>query len=548
MEKVSVIPDIIASTLADAGVENVFHLPGTSVSSIYPSLARQKKIKSVLFKHEQAACFAAAGYALMTNRPGVCMVMCGPGVTNIVSAVTECYYQSIPVVVITVDNPQKNLGIEAFHEVDSFRMLESVTKKIIYPEKASDVQKAVADAIATSNRGRPGPVYLNIPIDIMEGTAENKKISIDVKQKMATPPEITKALKMIYEAESPMIFAGSGIIRSGAEADLAEFTKLTGIPVLMSLGGRGALPDDNPLSLGMPPYNFDSSIFNAADLFIVLGARLNPVNLRMGKLKLPKKIIRIDVDDENPKFRKVDIYIKADAGSFLRGASEVIRKNSSRFAPKRFRNLNNGYKEAYNEFLSAERKKAFAGNGTLSSSPLTSRMFLAELSEFIEKNDAVIFTDTIWTPYSHLFPRLKKPRSFFSVRSFGCLGFALPAAIGATFAKNEKRKIISLSGDGGFLFNCQDLSTAATYNRKNFIQIILNNSGYSSLNVLASAKFGKQDDYYLWNKIDYSKLSESFGVNAIKVEKRSAIKEALSTAFSSNSPCLINVMTKDSNL
>ena len=155
-------PDLVIQTLSNLGVDHLFHLPGNSIASFYDSLARQKKIKSILFRHEQAACFAAAGYALVTNRTGVCMVMGGPGVTNLISAVAECYYQSIPLVIITVDNLKKNLGIEDFHEVDSFTMLSPVTKKTICPKKIDDVQRGVVDALKCASTGRPGPVYLNI--------------------------------------------------------------------------------------------------------------------------------------------------------------------------------------------------------------------------------------------------------------------------------------------------------------------------------------------------------------------------------------------------
>lgn len=210
-------PDLVIETLAKLGVDHLFHLPGSTLASLYDSLTRQKKIKSVLFKHEQAACFAAAGYALVTNRTGVCLVMGGPGVTNLISAVAECYYQSIPIVVMTVDNPRKNLGIEAFHEVDSFTMLSPVTKKIIHPEKIENLQKAVAEALSTAASGRPGPVYLNIPINLMAQSARIKDVRLQQKPCRPSITEIRKAFKLIKAAQEPVIFAGSGVLRSGAE-------------------------------------------------------------------------------------------------------------------------------------------------------------------------------------------------------------------------------------------------------------------------------------------------------------------------------------------
>jgi len=531
-------PDLVIKTLSDLGVEHLFHLPGSTTAGFYDSLSRQKKIKSVLFKHEQAACFAAAGYSLVTNRTGVCMVMCGPGVTNLVSAVAECYYQSIPIVLITVDNPKKSLGIEDFHEVDSFTMLGPVTKKILNPEKVEYMQEAVAEALSSASTGRPGPVYLNIPINLMEQSARMKEVCLQQKPCRPSISQVRKALKLIKASKEPVIFAGSGVIRSGAEKELSEFIKLTGIPLLTSLGGRGAVPEGSPLVMGMPSYTFDVNFLNTSGLFIVLGTRLNPVNLRMGRLKIPVRMVQVDIGEENPKFQKADIYIKSDIKEFLTLLNHEIKKGRH-FQKFSIGRLYDTFIKSYSDFTSTEYH-----NILKNPSRLTSRSFLLELSKFLEKKDATLFTDSIWIPFSHLLPRARKPRCFFSMRSFGCLGFALPAAIGACFAE-RKRKIVSLSGDGAFLFNCQELSTASSYGLKNFIQIILNNSGFSSLHDLASSRFVRQNEYYLWDRIDYHGFSESLGVNAITVDSLSKITPALKKAFSGNGPYCINVITSD---
>lgn len=532
-------PRLVLKSLANNGVTEIFHLPGSSIAPIYGAIEGKSRIKPILLKHEQAACFAATGYALTTNKPGICMVMGGPGITNLVSAVAECYYQSVPLVFITVDHPRENLGSEGFHEIDSFTMLSPITKKIITPKKASDVEKSVADAISIASSGRPGPVYLNIPNTIIDESAPFKNIRIKNKTAKPSAAQIAKSVEMIKRAENPMLFLGSGVIRSSAEEELKKFIKLTGIPALSSLGGRNSLPPDFPLSIGMPPYTFNTDIINRADLFIVLGARLNPVNLRMGMLKLPEKIIRVDIDNENPRFRKANLYIKADIKEFLNAINKKVASMSKDFPIASGKKIYEEYQKAYNSYKNEEYKKLKKDKSTL-----TSKRFLLELSDFIKDKKASFFTDSIWIPYSHLMPEMKHKRAFFSTRSFGCLGFALPAAIGASFSQKD-RKIISLSGDGGFMFNCQDLSTAADYRLKNFVQIILNNNGYSSLNYLANMKYRKQDDYYMWKKIDFSALSKSMGVKPIEIKSPSGIKKALKKVFSENGPHLINVITKE---
>jgi len=529
------VPELIITTLSRLGVRHLFHLPGYALAGFYNCLSRQRKIYSVLFKHEQAACFAAAGYSLVTNKPGVCMVMGGPGVTNLISAATECYYQSIPLVIITVDNPHKNLGREAFHEVDSFSMLTPITKEVIHPKKAGDVQKAVVAAFNAATSGRPGPVYLNIPLHLVEQSATIKDIPLKVNPSAPSQVQIRKALSLMRKSKEPVIFAGSGVIRSGAERELAQFIKLTGIPAFTSLGGRGALPESMPLVMGMFPYNFDVSFLSQADLFIILGTRLNQVNVRMGGIKISRKMLRVDIDSENPKYKKADLYLQSDLREFLRSIINQIKKEK-RFPHCSRSAIYESYRKAYDAFNVAEYRSIHTN-----SKKLTSQLFLLELKEFLETRDATLFTDTVLIPYTHLFPRVKKPRSFFSLGSFGCLGFALPAALGAAIAERG-RKVISLSGDGAFLFNCQELSTAATYGLENFIQIVLNNSGYSSLHNLARKKYNRQEEFYHWSRIDYHRFAESLGVKAMTVDSPAKITQALKRIFSTRGPHLLNVV------
>ena len=290
--------------------------------------------------------------------------------------------------------------------------------------------------------------------------------------------------------------------------------------------------------MGMPSYTFDVSFLNRSDLFIVLGTRLNPVNLRMGKLKLSEKMVQVDTDKPNPKFKKADVYMQSDIKEFLTLINNEIKK-SGKYTKHAKNTLYQTYKKSYQKFTAADYRTI-----QKETSKFTSKKFLLELSSFLEKNDAAFFTDSIWLPYSHLLPRLKKTRSFSCMRSFGCLGFALPSAIGACLA-DRRRKVISLSGDGAFLFNCQELSTVATYGLSNFVQIVLNNSGFASLHNIANSMFPKQDNYYLWNKIDFHKFSESFGIETTTVDTASKVSAALTKAFKAKRPCLLNVMTDD---
>lgn len=531
-------PELVVKTLSNLGVDRIFHLPGNTLAPLYGALGGQKRIKSVLFKHEQAACFAAAGCALVTNRPGICMVMHGPGITNLISAVAECYYQSIPLVVITVDHPRKHCGLENFHEVDSFSMLRPITKKILNPARAGDLQGALTASLRIASTGRPGPVYLNIPVTLMEQSAPLQEVHLKREPLRPSLHLVKRALRLIEASKEPVIFAGSGVVRSGAESELAAFVKRSGIPLLTSLGGRGIIPEGNPLVLGTPSYSFDLGFLNLADLFIVLGTRLNPVNLRMGRLPLPRKMVQVDSDRPHPKFRKADIYVQSDIREFLLLLNRILCEQQ-RPQKRTFGSIYPAFRKSYRDFVDAEYRAIGEDPSALSS-----RKFLRGLAQFLERKDATLFVDSIWIPYTHVLPRVRRPRSFFSMRSYGCLGFALPAALGACLA-NRRKKVISLSGDGAFLFNCQDLSTAASYRLGNFIQIVLNNGGYSSLHDLARARFKGQREYYLWDTVDYHRFAESLGVKAITIESSREIRAALTKAFSGHGPYLINVVTTD---
>ena len=527
------IAEAIVKTLIAEKVETVFGLPGSQLIPIYGALIKNNsRISHILLRHEQAVGFAGMGYALTTNKPGILMVMPGPGITNLISAITEAFYQSVPLLIITADHPKQNLGKEAFHELDSFTMLKPVTKLILNPQRPGDVIPALQKGLAYSQHGKPGPVYLNIPANLLqeESPAVNSKFKI--QNSKLNKEEIKKAVEVLQRSQSPIIFAGSGVLRAGATRELQTLAEELQIPVMTTLGGKGIIPENHPLAIGTPSFDISFEFLEEADLALVIGARLNPVNTKMETLQLPKIIIRVDTNPEKKSKYKPALNIKSDCREFLTELLNEVRKK--KIAPQKnrimeiFKSALSNYKNYYGKNFDSERRL------------ITPPELFEELSEVLENEDFIFLTDSVWIPSTYLLPKILKPYSFACIRSFGCLGFALPAAIGAAIA-NPNKKIISLSGDGAFLFNCQEVASSVDYNLKNLYQIIMINDGYGSIKHLEQNMLDGKSTAVSWKPVDFAKIAEGFGAKGFLINEKGKLEQTLKEVLKEDGPSVISV-------
>ena len=494
------------------------------------------KIKHILLRHEQAVGFAAMGYALSINKPGVLMVMPGPGITNLISPVAESFYQSVPLVILTADHPRKNLGREAFHELDSFKMLKPVTKLILNPQSPKEVIPSLLKGFLCSQTGKPGPVYINIPSDFLKEEAQEVKSKIKNQKSKLLEVNLKKVSELLEKSKSPIIFSGSGVLRSDACRELQALAEKLQIPVMTTLGGKGVLPETHPLAIGAPSFDFSFEFLEESDLAIVLGARLNPVNTKMETLPLPKTMIRVDISPEKKTRYKAALNIRCDCKEFLVSLLKEIEKK--KINPKQNKIIEK-FKAALRDY-----EKYYEGAINLNDASITPPLLLKKISQYLEGKDFVFLTDSVWIPSTYLLPRILKPNSFASIRSFGCLGFAFPGAIGAAVA-NPQKKIISLSGDGAFLFNCQEIASCADLGLKNLYQIVMINEGYGSIKGLEENLLKGKSTAVDWKPIDFVKIAEGFGAKGFLIKERGELESIFEKALNGDGPSIIGIRVKN---
>lgn len=510
--------EALVKSLEEEGTEVVFGYPGGAVLEIYDALFHHKNIRHVLTRSEQAAAHAASGYARVSGKVGVCIATSGPGATNLVTGIATAYMDSIPIVAITGQVPLSQIGGDLFQEVDITGATAPFTKHNYLVKNAADIPRIVREAFHIASTGRPGPVLIDLPRDVARQKikfAYPKEVSLKgYKPKLyGHPLQIAKAADAINGAERPVILAGGGVVSSGAHEELLELAERGDIPVAVSLMGISSFPAEHPLYLGMagthgvPRAN---EALKAADLVVALGCRFND-RLTGGARGFDEKakIIHVDVDPaEIGKNVRADIPIVGDVKNVLRGLLKRIESRS---------------REGWREYLEGLRGRDVAENcGDLS--PLDVFRELYEQT----KGDLIITTDVgahqMWTARYY---RFIHPRSFITSGGLGTMGYGLPAAIGAKIA-NPQKQVVHITGDGSFQMNFAELATA----RENGLSVkimLFNNKGLGLVKELQDLHCGgRYSQVHFGFLPDFLKLSESYGIKALRVEDGKELKKAIS--------------------
>ncbi|HUT84640.1 MAG TPA: thiamine pyrophosphate-binding protein [Thermodesulfobacteriota bacterium] len=527
------IEDAIVRIFIDEGVTTVFGLPGFQLLKLYDTMRAESRIQHVLCKHEQGVGFAAFGYALAKNAPSVCVVMPGPGLTNILSAVGESFYQSVPLVVITIDNPPATLGTGAFHELNSPAIFAPVVKAVLIPKTPSQIPDVIRRGFFLAQSGRPGPVFINLPLNLFAKEVEHIPGKIIPKNPEINRPDVRTAAGLLSAAKHPLIWAGEGVIRAQAMTLLAQLAEILDAPVMTNLSGRGAFDETHPLSLRIPMYDLSPDIMKEADLILAVGLQLTSVTTRKYTLPMPANLIHIDIAPEKRCGYKKRLEIKACPGEFLSTLVAELQGQGKR--EKRENTILKTFEKSLQEY-----RQYFEPIAARETPPITPPRFFREFIGFLGQRDFVYVTDSVWAPHCFQSPAISAKDIHISIGSFGCLGLALPAAIGAALASPE-RLAVSISGDGAFFFNCQELSTAADLNLKNLLQIVLVNDGYGSLKHLQTLLHGGRTIAVDWKPVDHVKLAESMGVKGLLIREPKDIKKALDTFEKTGGPLLIAV-------
>lgn len=529
--------EIIISSLESHGIKTVTGIPGGAVLPLYDALY-SSSIKHILARHEQGAGFIAQGMARSTGKPSVCIATSGPGATNLITAIADAKLDSVPLIAITGQVPLPLIGTDAFQEVDMYGLTLSITKHSFLAKSPGELPGIMHEAFRIAQSGRPGPVVIDVPKDVQIGIAEIEQLPepADVSSRKPLNYRICMAIaEKINSSQRPVIYAGGGIIASGAFTELRALSEKNSIPAAVSLMGLGSYPAGNSLYLGLVGMHGNHStniIFDDSDLIICIGSRFNDRTTgtpsHFGK---KADIIHIDIDpSEINKIKKTSISLAADARQAIDYILPMINENKR------------------DSWLKSCGEKKIRYDKIHQQLPSHPEFLIKEIGN-AAPDDAIITTDVgqhqMWVARNYPF---STGRNFLTSGGLGTMGFGLPAAIGAAIA-NPHRMVICFSGDGSILMNLQELATLADL--KLNVKIILFNNGQLGL------VRQQQELFYNKNYIassfhtapDFPQIARYFNISGCSFDPQNPDSPAINECLEIPGPVLIDVpVTEEFNV
>ncbi len=528
---------ILLECLKREGVEVVFGYPGGQILPTFDALYGYKGFKFILTRHEQGAAHAADGYARATGEVGVCLATSGPGATNLVTGIANAFMDSIPMVAITGQVPTALIGNDAFQEADITGITRPITKHNYLVKEIKDLARIVREAFYIASTGRPGPVLIDLPKDVQVAQTEfiwpeEIKLRSYNPNYSGHPGQIKRAAKLIMEARRPIIYAGGGIITSGAAFELLELAEKIGCPVTWTLMGIGGFPSKHKQSLGMLGMHgtaYANHSIMESDLIIALGARFDDrVTGRLDLFAPDAKVIHVDIDPSSiSKNVHVDIPIVGDLRQVLAELLPEIKH-----AP------------AIEEWLKqAESLKKKYPMGYKDKAKILPQYVIQQIDEATH-GDAIICTEVgqhqMWAAQWFNYT---KPRTFISSGGLGTMGFGFPAAIGAKLGRPEKT-VFNVAGDGSIQMNIQELGTCVA-NKINVKVAILNNGYLGMVRQWQELFYQRRYSYTPITSPDFVKLAESYGAVGIRVTKKEEVKPALERAIKTDNTVFIDFQVEE---
>lgn len=540
------------------GVDVMFGLPGGAILPVYDPII-DSSIRHVLVRHEQGAGHMAQGYAHATGRPGVAMVTSGPGATNIVTPLADAYMDSIPMVVITGQVPLPSIGTDAFQECDTVGITRGVTKHNELVTRPEDIPLAIRQAFHIATTGRPGPVLVDIPKDIVDPTNPASKMDwwwptdADVASSLpgykpttkGHPRKIKEAAELISRATRPVIYAGGGILKARGADALRALAELTGIPVVTTLMARGAFPDDHELCLGMPGMHGNYTAVTAmqkADLLIALGSRFDDrVTGKLDGFAPDAKIIHVDIDPaELGKVRYPDVPIVGDARLIIEEMILAVNQlggSDAQADRTEWRQTLSGWQEKY----------PLAYDQSTDGSLLKPQFVIEELRDRSPEDTIVTSGVGQHQMWASQFWKFNHPYTWINSGGLGTMGFSIPAAIGAKAGKPD-RTVWAVDGDGCFQMTAQELVTAST--ERIPVKICLLNNAYLGMVRQWQEMFYEErysEVYLSPDTPDYVKWAEAMGCYALRVESPEEVGPAIDKANEINDRPVVLEFRTDSN-
>ena len=523
--------EIIVRFLKDEGVEHLFGYPGGAVLHIYDELYKQKDVKHILTRHEQAATHAADGYARSTGKPGVVLVTSGPGATNAVTGIATAYLDSIPMVVITGQVPTHLIGNDAFQEVDAVGITRPCVKHNFLVKDVKDLAMTLKKAFYVATTGRPGPVVVDVPKDV---TGARTKYSHPKRVSMRSynpvvkghKGQIKRAVEMMLKAKRPMLYTGGGVILDDASKPLTELAQLINAPVTntsMGLGGYPATERQFVGMLGMHGTYEANMAISHCDVLIAIGARFDDrVTGNIEKFAPRAKIVHVDIDPASiSKNVKVDVPIVGGVRNVVRDMIKLIGESKV----EQDKDAIDTWWEQINEWRAKDCLHYKQGPD------LIKPQYVVDTLYKVTKGDAFVTSDVgqhqMWAAQ---FYKFDKPRRWINSGGLGTMGFGLPAAMGAQVA-HPKAKVACITGDGSIQMNIQDLATCLQ--EKLPVKILCLNNGYLGM-VRQWQEFFYDERYSEVNmevQPDFVKLAEAYGHVGMHITNPADVEEAIKEAF-----------------
>ena len=526
--------EIIIQSMLDNGTEVVFGYPGGAVLPVYDALFKQNKLRHILVRHEQGAGHAAEGYARATGKCGVMMVTSGPGATNTVTALADALMDSIPLVCVTGQVPTHLIGTDAFQEADVVGITRSATKHNYLVKNVNDLGRIMHEAFHVAMSGRPGPVLVDVPKDVLNAVGmyrggEGMRRQSYNPVKKADAKMVERAVELMARAKKPLFYVGGGLVNAGTGAcdALVKFAHMTGFPVTTTLMGLGAFPGTDKQFLGMPGMHGSleaNMCMSECDVMINLGARFDDrVTGRLDAFSQKSKKIHVDIDASSiNKIVQVDVPIVGDAG-------EVVEMMIALWKKKKLVPQKEPLAKWWKQIDAWRSKDSFGYKQT--GKHIKPQSALRKLNAALVKKDFYVTTDVgqhqMWAAQHILYD---KPNRWLTSGGLGTMGYGLPAAIGVQIA-HPKQQVVCVTGESSFMMNIQELSTAVQYRLP--VKIMILNNQYMGMVRQWQEMFysSRYSESYMDSLPDFVAVAEAFGMKGMRckdpLKLDAAIKEML---------------------
>jgi len=538
--------EIVFKCLEDQNVEHIFGYPGGAVLPIYDELKNHPSIKHILVRHEQGAGHAAEGYARSTGKPGVVLVTSGPGATNVVTALTDAYMDSVPLVCISGQVPTHLIGTDAFQECDTTGITRPCTKHNWLVKDINDLPRIMHEAFEVATTGRPGPVLVDIPKDIQFAKAKYSKPKKEkkVKEKFINifkQTNIDKLIDLMKKASKPVFYTGGGVVNSGPKASelLRELVSITGFPITSTLQGLGAYPGDDNQFLGMLGMHGTYEANNAmhdCDLLINIGARFDDrITGKIDEFSPKSKKVHIDIDPSSiNKIVKVDLSIVGDVSDVIGFIIKTLKKKNINLEKSNKQKISKWWQQ-----IQQWRKKQslnFVNSNTI----IKPQHAVQRLYELTKNQDTFITTEVgqhqMWAAQHYKF---NKPNRWMTSGGLGTMGYGLPAAVGVQVA-HPKKLVIDIAGEASILMTMQEISTAIQYNLP--IKIFILNNQYMGM-VRQWQELLHEKNYsesYSEALPDFVKLAEAYGCVGIRAKNPDELDEKIKEMINIDRPVIFD--------